>query len=165
MKDKVIDLERELKKVTEICQAMLVYSKDKHYQNQQLENQVNVLLLNQQDQEAQLRSSNNREYKELKAEREEYQQAQLAKLEQDLRNYHKKFKDKQIEAMTLTEEKRRLEHEVDILQEQIRDNKMAKQVDISSNKEFKELQDKLRVAQSEMMVLRKTNDDLNEEVI
>lgn len=52
MKDKVMDLERELGKITEICQAMLVYSKDKHFQNQQLENQVNVLLLNQQDQEA-----------------------------------------------------------------------------------------------------------------
>ena len=32
-KDKVIDMERDLKKVVDICQAMLVFSKDKHFQN------------------------------------------------------------------------------------------------------------------------------------
>lgn len=79
----------------------------------------------------------------MKAEREEYQQAQLVKLEQDLRNYHKKFKDKDKEALALTSEKRRLEDEVDILQEQIRCKKMGNQVDFSSSQEFKELSEKL----------------------
>jgi len=31
LQDKVIDMEKDLKKVVEICQAMLVYSKDKHF--------------------------------------------------------------------------------------------------------------------------------------
>lgn len=31
LQDKVTDMAKDLKKVVDICQAMLVYSKDKHY--------------------------------------------------------------------------------------------------------------------------------------
>ena len=69
--DKMIDMDKELKKVVEICQAMLVYSKDKHFQTLQLEDELNSMILKQQDQESQRRASNNFDYKEIKANREE----------------------------------------------------------------------------------------------
>lgn len=47
LKEKLSDMDRDFRKVLEICQAMLVYSKDKHFHTIALEEQVNVLRIHQ----------------------------------------------------------------------------------------------------------------------
>lgn len=54
LREKVDTIERDFKKAVEICQAMLVYSKDKHFQSMIMDEQLNQLKLNQ-DREAQVR--------------------------------------------------------------------------------------------------------------
>lgn len=165
LREKVDTIERDFKKAVEICQAMLVYSKDKHFQSMIMDEQLNQLKLNQ-DREAQVRQSNTPEYKQERQMREDAQQDQLDKLEYEVKEYAELTERKDEEILKLKQENIRLQDDIDQMNGSFyQSSKKKKDLDVKETQEYIELMEKLKFAQIDLEVLQKTNDAINEELM